>query len=87
MSASRTDADRKLTRNEQARLLATALHTMATSCVTVGLLTPLAALLYDLGGARGAISPGTLLFGMAAYALAAGALHLGTQWVLLRLRA
>ena len=81
------EADRKLARNERVKLLAGLLNTIAASCVTVGLLTPLAALLYDLGGARGALSSGTLLFGIPAYLVCAGLLHLIAQRFLGRLRA
>lgn len=86
MSHPPTDADRKLARNEQLKLLATAVNTVAASSVTVGLLTPRAALLYDLGGARGTISPASLLLGIGAYLGGAGILHFTAPRILLGLR-
>ena len=81
-----SEADAKLVANERAKLLATGLNTAATSCVTVGLLTPLAAILYDLGGARAAIGTGALILGVAAYLVSAAVLHLGARLVLKGLR-
>jgi hypothetical protein len=43
-----------LVHNERTKLLATAPNTAANSCVAIDLLTPLAALLYNLGGTRDA---------------------------------
>jgi hypothetical protein len=85
-TAASEEQDAKLIRNERAKLLATAFNTAATSCVTVGLLTPLAAILYDLGGARAAIRTGSLVLGVAAYLIAAVVLHLAARRVLKGLR-
>jgi hypothetical protein len=71
-----------LIENERTKLFATALNTSATSCVTVGLFTPLAALLYNLGGAREAIGFGTVVIGFGLWLSAAAILHLAARRVL-----
>jgi hypothetical protein len=71
-----------LVRNEQTKLLAGALSTASGSCFTVGIATPLAGYLYNIGGLRGAIGAGTLALGLAVWFLAAAALHLAARRVL-----
>jgi hypothetical protein len=41
-----------LIENEQTKLLAAALNTGATSCFTVGVLAPMAAVFYNVGAAK-----------------------------------
>jgi hypothetical protein len=71
-----------LARNQQTKLLAGALSTASGSCFTVGIATPLAGYLYNIGGLRGAIGAGTLALGLAVWFLAAAALHLAARRVL-----
>jgi hypothetical protein len=66
--------------NERTKLLANALDRASTACVTVGLLAPIAALLYGATGT--AISP--VAFGLicAIWIFAAGTLHLIARIIL-----
>ena len=47
------------------------LATASGSCFTVGIATPLAGYLYNIGGLRGAIGAGTLALGLAVCAVVA----------------
>jgi hypothetical protein len=62
--------------NEQIKLLANALNTACTSCITVGIATPIAGYLYDVSGFRSHISVSTLLLGGIGRLAGAAALHL-----------
>ncbi len=64
---------------EQTKLLATALNTAATSCFTVGIATPVAGYLYNVGGLRSLIDPWTLILGACGWFLCALALHLSAR--------
>jgi hypothetical protein len=66
--------------NERTKLLANALDRASTACVTVGLLAPIAALLYGATGT--AIEP--VAFGLicSSWIFAAAALHLVARLVL-----
>lgn len=71
--------------NEQTKLLAGALNTAATSSFTVGVLAPLAAAFYDVGGRP--VRLGLLLVGTSIWFLAALALHYSARFVLRKLQA
>ena len=73
--------------NEQTKLLATALNTAATSCFTVGIATPIAGYLYNVGGLRATLPFSVLVGGLLAWSIAAFVLHLSARRVLRRLRA
>jgi hypothetical protein len=70
---------------EQTKLLANALNTMATSCFTVGIATPLAGYLYNISGLRSLLTFGALVVGVGIWFLAGVALHLAARQVLRRL--
>jgi hypothetical protein len=53
-----------LVRNEQRKLLANALDRASTSCITVGVLAPVAALFYNISLPGVRISNGTILVGL-----------------------
>ncbi len=67
---------------EQTKLLANALNTIATSCFTIGIVTPLAGYLYNVSGFRGLIDPGTLVIGIGAWFTAAVVLHSAARRIL-----
>lgn len=73
-----------LIQNERTKLLASALNTAATSSFTVGVLAPLAAAFYDVGGRP--IVIGSLLLGTVIWFGACVVLHLSAQRVLRNLR-
>ncbi len=73
--------------NEQTKLLATALNTAATSCFTVGIATPIAGYLYNIGGLRTSLPFWVLVGGLLAWSAAAITLHLIARQILKRLRA
>ena len=58
---------------EQTKLLANALDRASTSCLTVGVLAPLAAVLYNLSG--NAVTPWVFVIGTVIWLSAAVALH------------
>ncbi len=72
--------------NEQTKLLATALNTAATSCFTVGIATPVAGYLYNVGGLQASLSPWVVLIGLLIWSGAAMSLHLTARQVLRRLQ-
>ena len=74
-----------LVANERTKLLANALDRVSTACFTVGVATPLAAWLYDIGGFRTVSSPGTLM-PMVGWILSSLILHLSAQKVLGRMK-
>ncbi|WIJ24379.1 hypothetical protein [Devosia sp. RR2S18] len=69
-----------LVENERTKLLANALDRASTACVTVGLLAPIAAVIYGASGT--AVTPWTFALGGVIWLLAAVALHLGARFVL-----
>jgi hypothetical protein len=75
-----------LIHNERLKLTAGALNTAATSCFTVGIATPLAGYLYNIGGLRSALGIAELAIGLAGWLLAALSLHLAARYVLKALR-
>ena len=75
-----------LVENEQTKLLATALNTAATSCFTVGIATPIAGYLYNVGGLQVTLSAWILITGLVIWSAAAVALHMTARQVLRRLR-
>jgi multisubunit Na+/H+ antiporter MnhG subunit len=72
--------------NERTKLLANALDRASTSCLTVGFIGPIVAVIYDLGGAGSKITALTLYIGSAFWLLAGIALHLIARAVLGRLK-
>ncbi|ATN35543.1 hypothetical protein ACO34A_17200 [Rhizobium sp. ACO-34A] len=71
-----------LVRNEQKKLLANALDRASTACFTVGIATPVAGYLYNIGNFGTAISGGRLMVGIALWLFSAIALHLMARRVL-----
>lgn len=71
-----------LVRNEQKKLLANALDRASTACFTVGIATPVAGFLYNIGNLGVAISGGRLAAGIALWLFSAIALHLLARRVL-----
>ncbi|WP_082494444.1 hypothetical protein [Methylobacterium sp. Leaf108] len=71
--------------NEQTKLLATALNTAATSCFTVGIATPIAGYVYNLGNLQTTLTPSILALGVLSWLSAAIVLHLIARHVLTRL--
>jgi hypothetical protein len=70
--------------NERVKLAATALNTLATASVAVGVLAPLSAILYGLG-----VTPRPLwqiVLSAVVWLLIGGGLHYGAQRLLGRLR-
>lgn len=70
-----------LARNEQRKLLAMVLNSVASSCVTVGILAPLAAFLYTPTWSV-TISAVTLLVGFVVWLTASVVLHMLARRVL-----
>jgi hypothetical protein len=75
-----------LIRNERTKLLANALDRASTVCFTVGIATPAAGLLYNIGGFRAAAPVATLVLGIGLWLFAAVALHLLARRTLAGLR-
>jgi hypothetical protein len=69
-----------LVENEQAKLLAAALNTAATSSFTIGVLAPLAASYYSLGSTHVPLS--TAILGGMLWFAGAIMLHMGARHVL-----
>jgi hypothetical protein len=72
-----TDSER-----EQTKLLATALNTASVSCFTVGIATPVAGYLYNVGNFRSTVEPLWLALGLVGWLCAAAGLHLMARRVL-----
>ena len=68
--------------NERTKLLANALDRASTACFTVGIVTPLAGYLYNVGGFRASVAVLGLLAGLVAWIGVAVGLHLAARWVL-----
>lgn len=62
-------------RAEQTKLLANAINTVATSCVTVGIATPLAGYIYNVSNFRTQVEPLALLVGMTVWLSIAAGIH------------
>lgn len=71
--------------NEQAKLLATALNTAATSCFTVGIATPIAGYLYNVSNLQGTLSLPVLVLGVVGWLSASVSLNLIARQILRRL--
>jgi hypothetical protein len=69
-----------LVANERTKLLANTVDRACTSCVTIGVLAPVAGFVYNVVGTQ--IGPFQLLFGAALWIAAAVALHLVARFVL-----
>ncbi|NUB43393.1 hypothetical protein GEU84_003265 [Fertoebacter nigrum] len=74
-----------MVRNEQTKLLANALDRASTACFTVGIATPLAAWLYNIGNFRSVVPSLVVGFGIGGWFLVAVALHLLARRILRRL--
>jgi len=72
--------------NERTKLLANALDRASTACFTVGVATPLAGWIYNIGELRATLSAEGLAIGLSGWIVAALLLHLGARVVLGRLR-
>ena len=71
-----------LTYNEQTKLLANALDRASTACFTVGIVTPLAGYLYNVGGFRTLVGPLELAIGVMGWLVACVLLHWGARRIL-----
>lgn len=60
---------------EKTKLVAGALDRASTACFTVGVATPLAGYVYNIGGIRTAVALSGLMLGLGGWMLAAIALH------------
>lgn len=72
--------------NERIKLAASALNTLATASIVVGVLAPSAAIFYGLGAPSPARPLWQLILGGLTWVLIGGALHYGAQKLLGRLR-
>jgi hypothetical protein len=71
-----------LVANERTKLLANALDRASTSCFTVGIATPLAGWLYNVGGFRGNVGSVDIIVAFLGWSVAAAVLHLIARRVL-----
>ncbi|MHC2087670.1 hypothetical protein [Methylobacterium sp. CM6244] len=67
---------------EQTKLLANALDRASTACFTVGIATPVAGFLYNVGNFRALSGPFEMIGGVLVWILGAGGLHLAARRVL-----
>ena len=74
-----------LVRNERVKLFANALDRASTACFTVGIATPVAGYLYNVGGFGDLVAPPRLLAGVTGWLAGAIALHLLARRILGRL--
>jgi len=65
--------------NEPIKLLANALDRASTPCFTVGIATPLAGYIYNVGGLRASLTALQLSIGLFTWIGAALALHFGAR--------
>jgi len=70
--------------NERTKLLANALDRASTACVTVGVIAPLAAALYNFAGLQ--IQPWIIVGGVVFWIFSASVLHLSARAILKGLR-
>lgn len=68
--------------NERTKLLANALDRASTACFTVGIVTPLAGYIYDIGQFRTAVDPAIFGIGLFSWLLSMIILHLMARRVL-----
>ena len=68
--------------SERTKRLAAALNTAATSCFTVGIATPLAGYIYNVGNMQTTLKPGFLLLAALGWLSVAVILHSGARRVL-----
>lgn len=80
------DPRRVAVANERTKLLANALDRASTACVTIGIVTPAAGYLYNIGGFRAGTGDLVLALGLAGWSVAAVALHALARFTLGRLR-
>lgn len=73
-------------KNKQTELLARALNTAATSCFSIGVATPIAGYLYNVGGLQASLSLPVLMLGGFGWLGAAIGLHLIARRVLIGLQ-
>lgn len=73
-----------LIHNEQTKLLATALNTTATSSFGIGVIAPIAAAFYNVGGS--VVPVVGLVFGFTVWLSIATVLHIAGRQILRRLR-
>lgn len=64
-----------LIHNERTKLLANALDRASTACFTVGIATPVAGFLYNIGNFRSSVPVAALAVGVVGWILAAVGLH------------
>lgn len=74
--------DVKPSRTAQTKLLANALDRASTACFTVGIATPVAGYLYNVGNLRAAVDPWGLAAGIVLWLFGAGVLRLAARRVL-----
>ena len=67
---------------EKTKLVANALDRASTACFTVGVVTPIAGFVYNIGGIRSSISLEYLGLGLCGWIVAAFALHLAARRIL-----
>ncbi len=67
---------------EQTKLLASALDRASTSCLTIGIVTPLAGFAYNVSGFRATITALELTFGLTGWLAAAVLIHIGARAIL-----
>ena len=72
--------------NERLKLAANALNALATATITVGILAPIAAVLYGLGSVNPSRPFGILLLSGLIWVLIGGTLHYVAQWLLGKLK-
>jgi hypothetical protein len=70
--------------NEQTKLLASALNTATTSSFAIGVLAPVAAVFYNVGGSP--VSLSSLVIGVVVWFSAAVGLHMAARFILRNLR-
>ncbi len=76
-----------LTHNERIKLTATYLNTAAGSCLTAGVIAPLAAAVFGLTGGAAPLSRLTLPIGVTMFLFVSLGLHLAARYALGGLRA
>ncbi|MEA1835229.1 hypothetical protein U8607_24405 [Methylobacterium durans] len=67
---------------EQTKLLANALDRASTACITVGIATPIAGYVYNVGNFRAFVGPPEILGAVLIWLLVAGTLHFWARRVL-----
>ena len=70
---------------EKTKLVASALDRPSTACFTIGVATPLAGYIYNIGGFRTGIALAVLALAVGGWIFAALALHLSARRILNRL--